>query len=52
MTGTMDTDELVVYLEEKLRRNVEVMPIQNNENGASPTQKHGAGQGLIYLFDA
>lgn len=43
VTGTMDTDELVVYLEEKLRRSVEVMPIQNNENGASPTQKHGAG---------
>ncbi|XP_048127649.1 uncharacterized protein LOC115735100 [Rhodamnia argentea] len=43
VTGTMDTNELVVYLEEKLRRNVEVMPIQNDEHGASPTQKHRAG---------
>ncbi|KAF8042692.1 hypothetical protein BT93_A1121 [Corymbia citriodora subsp. variegata] len=43
VTGTMDTDELVIYLEEKLRRNVDVMPIQNDENGASPTQNHRAG---------
>ncbi|XP_010050909.1 heavy metal-associated isoprenylated plant protein 3 [Eucalyptus grandis] len=43
VTGIMDTNKLVVYLEEKLRRDVEVMPIQNNEKGANPTQKHGAG---------
>lgn len=51
MTGTLDMDKLVVYLEEKLKRNVEVIPTEKDENGASPSQIDTAGQELIYLFE-
>ncbi|XP_056172665.1 heavy metal-associated isoprenylated plant protein 6-like isoform X3 [Syzygium oleosum] len=47
VTGTLELDKLVVYLEEKLKRNVEVIPTEKDENGASPSQIDTAGVGHI-----